>query len=273
MPKTTFSTVYLATVPLQAGVYQFFDAAENIIYVGKAKSLRRRLQQYKNLSRTKRDRKGRSIVAETFRISYETCENEQQALLKENQLIQTLNPKFNTAGSFTFLYPVIAANFTDGRLRLVHTTSPEAFESFQLFGTFRDRNLVKEAFESLMFIFSLLAHKEPPSRMVDVPKAPYTKRLVYRQFDQELWIAFTEFLQGRDDRFLGLIFEALLSSVAARGDAKKVQTNLKTLKIFYAKEARALKEALISQNMDIGFLSQADRDRVFINARFPGLLL
>src|SRR5262249_9533319 len=92
-----FGDEFIAGVPLCPGVYESLDDAGNVIYVGKARKLRRRLQQYRNARRCKKHHKMRAIVQAAHSARVTPCESDLAALLLENQLIQQLRPRFNVA--------------------------------------------------------------------------------------------------------------------------------------------------------------------------------
>ena len=98
-----FGAGFLAGVPAAPGVYRFHDAAGGLLYVGKAGSLRRRLAQYRTAGRKKRERKRRALVKAAAAITWEVCESELAASLRELRLIQTFRPRRNVAGAFSFL--------------------------------------------------------------------------------------------------------------------------------------------------------------------------
>lgn len=84
---------YLPTVPLLPGVYQMFDASGTVLYVGKARQLRKRLSSYFRpqpaVSKTA------LLVARIERIETIVTHTEAEALILENRLIKTFNPKYN----------------------------------------------------------------------------------------------------------------------------------------------------------------------------------
>jgi len=82
--------------PRKPGIYAMIDARQQIIYVGKAKSLRTRLLGYFRVRG--RDAKAGRIVARTRTLLWETCANEFAALLRELELIQRWRPRFNVVG-------------------------------------------------------------------------------------------------------------------------------------------------------------------------------
>ena len=96
----------VAEFPLQPGVYLFKDAAEKIIYVGKAKSLRHRVRSY-FLAVRQADVKTGSLVREIADAEYIVVDNEREALALENNLIKQNKPKFNVLLRDDKTYPYI----------------------------------------------------------------------------------------------------------------------------------------------------------------------
>lgn len=84
----------ISILPTGPGVYRFLDASGTIIYIGKAKNLRKRVQQYfvnpENLTT-----KTRMLVSKIADVQHTVVESEQDALLLENNLIKQYQPKYN----------------------------------------------------------------------------------------------------------------------------------------------------------------------------------
>src|SRR5262252_5424163 len=71
-----FGADFLDGVPHEPGVYRLYDPAGALMYVGKARDLRRRLAQYRATRRTKKDRKRRALVKAAARIEWQICATE-----------------------------------------------------------------------------------------------------------------------------------------------------------------------------------------------------
>ncbi len=93
-------------LPAQPGVYLFQDAGGNILYVGKAISLRNRVKSYFLESRWQ-DAKTGSLVREIVDVEYIVVDNEREALALENNLIKQHKPKFNILLRDDKTYPYI----------------------------------------------------------------------------------------------------------------------------------------------------------------------
>jgi excinuclease ABC subunit C len=83
----------LATMPLNPGVYRMLDAKGDALYVGKARSLKRRVTAYTQVGRL--DERLRRMVNETVSMEVITTHTEAEALLLEANLIKRLKPRFN----------------------------------------------------------------------------------------------------------------------------------------------------------------------------------
>lgn len=84
----------VAALPLSPGVYQFVDKNGTIIYVGKAKSLRRRVSSY-FIQNREHTAKVKVLVRQVVEIRHIVVDSETDALLLENSLIKSLQPRYN----------------------------------------------------------------------------------------------------------------------------------------------------------------------------------
>ncbi len=81
-------------LPDSPGVYKFFDTDKTLVYVGKAKNLKKRVYSYFNKNGS-HNRKTRKLVKEITHFNFVVVESETDALLLENNLIKTHQPKYN----------------------------------------------------------------------------------------------------------------------------------------------------------------------------------
>lgn len=95
----------LATLPTNPGVYQYFDKNNTLIYVGKAKNLKRRVSSYFNKEQT--HPKTKVLVSKIVTIKHFIVESEQDALLLENNLIKKYKPRYNVLLKDDKTYPWI----------------------------------------------------------------------------------------------------------------------------------------------------------------------
>lgn len=96
----------VALLPLAPGVYQFLDRTGTVIYVGKAKSLRKRVSSYFVQSR-EHSAKVKVLVRQIAEIRHIVVDSETDALLLENSLIKTLQPRYNILLKDDKTYPWI----------------------------------------------------------------------------------------------------------------------------------------------------------------------
>lgn len=92
MTKQEFQQI-AHTIPLKPGIYKYFDASGTLLYVGKAKELRKRVSSY--FSETFKGYKTHELVKRIHKIEFTITNSEQDALFLENSLIKQYQPKYN----------------------------------------------------------------------------------------------------------------------------------------------------------------------------------
>lgn len=93
------------TIPTEAGIYKYYDAGNTLLYVGKAKSLRKRVSSY--FSKTFTTYKTHDLVQRIHHIEFTIVDSEQDAFLLENALIKEYQPRFNINLKDDKSYPFI----------------------------------------------------------------------------------------------------------------------------------------------------------------------
>jgi excinuclease ABC subunit C len=108
-------------LPREPGVYQFYDVLGKIIYVGKAKNLRKRVSSY-FLAKAKRDMKLQVMVKKIDDIQHTVTLNESDALLLENNMIKKYQPRYNVLLKDDKTYPwICVTNETFPRIFLTRS--------------------------------------------------------------------------------------------------------------------------------------------------------
>ena len=143
---------FLPTIPSQSGVYQFFDKDHQILYVGKAKNLAKRVANYTNFSGLSLRIKRMVTLAKTIEISLTNTELE--ALLLEHNLIKKLLPPFNILLKDGKTFPQIAISkhlFP----QISKYRGKKTSESQKIFGPFADTFAVKKTIDLIRKTFLL----------------------------------------------------------------------------------------------------------------------
>jgi excinuclease ABC subunit C len=98
-------TIQIKTLPTGPGVYQYFDKNDTVIYVGKAKNLKRRVTSY--FTKVHDSAKTRILVKKIYRMEHIVVPTEVDALLLENNLIKKYRPRYNILLKDDKTYPWI----------------------------------------------------------------------------------------------------------------------------------------------------------------------
>ena len=104
MTQQEFSII-ATTIPVDPGIYKYYDANNDLLYVGKAKSLRKRVSSY--FSKTYTNYKTHELVNRIRKIEFTIVNSEQDAFLLENSLIKKFQPLFNINLKDDKSYPYI----------------------------------------------------------------------------------------------------------------------------------------------------------------------
>lgn len=115
---------FFRKAPRRPGVYLMRNAADKVIYVGKAKDLKQRINNYRLANPDRMPRRHLRMVREVARIEFQFCSSETAALERESKLLRALRPKFNRAGVWPGRPLFLAWRATDTQLVFCVTEIP-----------------------------------------------------------------------------------------------------------------------------------------------------
>jgi excinuclease ABC, C subunit len=140
--RLNYITSLLSTIPESPGCYQYYDAKGTVIYVGKAKNLRKRISSY--FQKEHENRKTRVLVKQIYDLRYIVVDSEADALLLENNLIKQYRPRYNVLLKDDKTYPSIV---------IKNEPFPRIFQTRNII---RDGSLYYGPYSSVHFIRTLL---------------------------------------------------------------------------------------------------------------------
>ena len=144
-------TVQLKTLPSSPGVYQYFDTKGTIIYVGKAKNLKKRVNSY--FTKNHDNHKTRILVKNIVNIEHIVVESEMDALLLENNLIKKHKPRYNVLLKDDKTYPWICIK--KERFPRIFATRKIIKDGSEYFGPYTSIKTVKTLLDLIKGLYPL----------------------------------------------------------------------------------------------------------------------
>jgi len=143
--------VQISSLPNSPGVYQFFDASEVIIYVGKAKNLKKRVSSY--FTKKHEYGKTRVLVKKIKSIKHIVVATESDALLLENNFIKKYQPRYNVLLKDDKSYPWICIK--NERFPRIFPTRKLIKDGSEYFGPYTSMKTVKTLLELIKSVYPL----------------------------------------------------------------------------------------------------------------------
>lgn len=201
-------STFIKQLSNKPGVYQMFNVKGELLYVGKAKNLKKRVASY-FVNRNNHTPKTTHMVAQIFDIQVIVTETELEALLLESNLIKQHHPRYNILLRDDKSYPYILVNQQQDFPRLQFYRGSRKVKG-KLFGPFPNVSAVKETLELLQRIFKLRSCRDPYFNNRSRPcleyqikrcKAPCVGYISKEDYQKDLANAM-EFLKGRSDELI-----------------------------------------------------------------------
>ncbi len=259
----------LKKLPSQPGVYLMHDAKDEIIYVGKAVSLKNRVRQYFQSSRNK-SAKIEQMVSRIARFEYIVTDSEMEALVLECNLIKEHQPRYNTMLKDDKAYPYIKVTVGEDfpRVMLARTMKKD---KNRYFGPYTSAGAVKDTIDLIHKLYKIRTcsrnlprdtGKERPClnyhiKQCDAPCQGYISKEEYGENIRQV----LEFLNGRYDGVL----KNLEEKMKAASDAMDFEKAIEYRDLLSSVKKVAQKQKVTSSNMedrDIIAMARDDMDAV-----------
>ena len=259
----------LKKLPSQPGVYLMHDAKDEIIYVGKAVSLKNRVRQYFQSSRNK-SAKIEQMVSRIARFEYIVTDSEMEALVLDCNLIKEHQPRYNTMLKDDKAYPYIKVTVGEDfpRVMLARTMKKD---KNRYFGPYTSAGAVKDTIDLIHKLYKIRTcsrnlprdtGKERPClnyhiKQCDAPCQGYISKEEYGENIRQV----LEFLNGRYDGVL----KNLEEKMKAASDAMDFEKAIEYRDLLSSVKKVAQKQKITSSNMedrDIIAMARDDMDAV-----------
>lgn len=259
----------VAQLPTRPGVYLYKDAAGNILYVGKAKSLRSRVRSYFNEERLAEAKTG-TLIAEAHDIDFIEVDNNKEALALENNLIKQYKPRFNVLLRDDKTFPYI--KLTNEKYPRVYVTRRILKDGASYYGPFFPANLAHRLVHFIRRYFKVPSCKIEFDRLHTHPCLEYHIHrclgpCVSGLTTDEAYAAAVHdarlFLEGRH-RDLGNELQARMSAAADEMRFEEAATLRNLLSTIREVEEKQKMAAVEGENIDI-FAYHAEPPLIAVN--------
>ncbi|MGV8925120.1 MAG: excinuclease ABC subunit UvrC [Ewingella sp.] len=205
---------FLNTVTSQPGVYRMYDSSDTVIYVGKAKDLKKRLSSYFRLQVS--SRKTETLVKNIAQIDVTVTHTETEALLLEHNYIKLYQPRYNVLLRDDKSYPLIFLSADDHPRISIHRGAKHAKGEY--FGPFPNSYAVRESLALLQKLFpirqcenSVYRNRSRPCLQYQIGRClgPCVKGLVSEE-EYKAQVDYVRlFLSGKDQQVLNNLVERM----------------------------------------------------------------
>lgn len=251
--KKKINSEFVKNIPSLPGVYCLLDEWGRVLYIGKTKHLKKRLNSYRQIRVDRASLKKNKLVNLVSRIEWEVCSSEEQALWFEKRLLQKFRPPFNTSNIHTKSYYLIEFKMEYFNICLKLYTVPNAQSNVYTFGVFDKKNSTKKAFGSLVKLLWLATSGQRLTLIGSAFKYPgfLARRNGVSSYDVEmnifknkrhiklLKLLLIRFLRGKSELFLMLLTRKLLDNEQIPSTMyDHIQKDLTSLMYFFKKSLK-----------------------------------
>ncbi len=142
----------IASLPSNPGVYKYYDATDTIIYIGKAKNLKKRVASYFT-KKLHESQKTKLLVSKIKRIEFAVVDSEMEALLLENSLVKEHQPRYNILLKDDKSFPLI--RITNERFPRIFPIRNPKYDGSQFYGPYTSVRVMNIVMEFIKTIYPL----------------------------------------------------------------------------------------------------------------------
>lgn len=253
-------------LPDLSGVYMFKDGKGDIIYVGKAKSLNKRVR---NHFQRPAEPRNRVMVRKVEDIDYLVTKNETEALILEYNLIKKEKPKYNVLYRDDKSYPYIAVTVADRWPRIILTRDTN-IRGARYFGPYPKAYAAKKVLNSLIKLFPLRScrgkkpgkRRNTPCLLFDIhkcsgPCVDAVSEKTYRMYVKQI----LDFLDGKSDKFISKLEEKMYKAAEKMEYEKAASFREKVQSALYV---RSHQRAIVEKEIDVDVFGYFFSEEVYI---------
>ncbi len=252
---------FVKNLPKSPGVYQMFDAADEVIYVGKARVLKNRVGSY--FTGKAKDNKTMALVAAIDHMAFHITRSEAEALLLENQLIKKHNPRYNVLLKDGKSYPYIYCSEGVDEFPLLEFRRGKKQAKGRFFGPFPSAAYVRNSLHFLQKVFkvrqcnnSTYQNRSRPCLQHQINRctAPCVGYVSQEDYQQQLQYTF-DFIEGKSNQ----VVDSLMTKMEAAAEAQQyeqaasIRDQIKAIRMIQSKQSV---ELLPEDNFDLITVNQ-----------------
>lgn len=260
---------YVETLPEKPGVYRMYDHQDKLLYVGKAKRLKRRVGHY--FLRPQTDPRLKSLISQVDHMEFTVVRTEAEALILEAQLIKTQKPRYNIQLRDNKGYPYIYLSTHQEYPKISYYRGLLPKQG-KIFGPFPSGSAVRSSLSHLQKVFKLRTCDDPFFKNRSRPclqhqigrcSAPCVQMISKENYQKDVQRAVL-FLEGKSDEVIQDLIALMQKESAAQRfeEAARIRDQIKDLRAIQAEQYVQTQKHLnidiwvCAINADIGAITQ-----------------
>ncbi len=258
---------FVKDLPKLPGVYQMFDANNEVIYVGKARVLKNRVGSY--FTGQAKDNKTMALVASIDHMAFHITRSEAEALLLENQLIKKHSPKYNVLLKDGKSYPYIYCSVNEDEYPLIEFRRGKKHGKGRYFGPFPSAAYVRNSLHFLQKVFkvrqcnnSTFQNRSRPCLQHQINRctAPCVGLVSKKDYQQQLKYTF-DFIEGKSNQVVDSLMTGMEQAAESQQyeQAASIRDQIKAIRMIQSKQSVEMQP---DDNFDV--ITVAQQNNIYI---------